>query len=93
MFRLCSFRLDRILKNVVAYRTGKKCLYKASDSGATVSSYKVLPKGDEDALKNAVATVGPISVAIDASRSTFHFYKKGMYYDPSKFDSHSQWDF
>merc|ERR1711890_131277 len=32
-------------------------------------------------LQKAVATVGPVSVGIDASRPTFHFYKKGVYHD------------
>merc|ERR1712243_177904 len=38
-------------------------------------------KGSEADLQKAVATVGPISVGIDASRPTFHFYKKGVYHD------------
>ena len=32
-------------------------------------------------LQKAVGTIGPISVAIDASRPTFHFYKRGVYHD------------
>ena len=28
-----------------------------------------------------MGTVGPISVAIDVSRPTFHFYKKVVYHD------------
>ena len=56
-------------------KTGRKCLFKPEDVGATLKSYKTIPQGDENALKNAVATVGPISVAIDASKQTFHFYR------------------
>ena len=63
-------------------RTGKKCLFKEADVGATLESYKRLPQGDEDALQKAVSSQGPISVAIDASRRSFHFYKEGTYYEP-----------
>ena len=56
-----------------------RCQFKAPNVGATVTGFTDIPKGDENALKTAVATVGPISVAIDASHFTFQFYHKGVY--------------
>uniref|UniRef100_A0A8B9LJW2 Cathepsin L.1 n=1 Tax=Astyanax mexicanus TaxID=7994 RepID=A0A8B9LJW2_ASTMX len=49
---------------------------------ATCSGFKSLPKGDENALKNAVASIGPISVLIDTSKHTFQLYKSGVYDEP-----------
>ncbi|KAK4305484.1 hypothetical protein Pmani_022614 [Petrolisthes manimaculis] len=60
-----------------------KCRYNPDNSGATVSGFVDVKRNDESELKKAVANVGPISVAIDASRPTFHFYHDGIYYDPS----------
>ncbi|KAJ8398427.1 hypothetical protein AAFF_G00426820 [Aldrovandia affinis] len=60
-----------------------QCEYDASESAANCSNYRFLPKGDEMALKCALATVGPISVAIDAGQHRFHFYRSGVYHDPT----------
>ena len=49
-----------------------------------------IPK-QEKALK-AVATVGPISVGIDAGQDTFRFYKDGNYYDPECSSEHLHHD-
>ncbi|XP_047495174.1 procathepsin L-like [Penaeus chinensis] len=59
------------------------CRFNASNIGATDTGFVDVEHGSESALKKAVATIGPISVAIDASRPTFHFYHDGVYSDES----------
>lgn len=58
-----------------------KCQYDSKYRAATCSSYVELPFGSEEALKEAVANKGPVSVAIDASHPSFFLYKSGVYYD------------
>jgi cathepsin L len=56
-----------------------KCRYKAEDKGASDTGFVDVTSGDESKLQEAVATVGPVSVAIDASNPSFQSYKKGIY--------------
>ncbi|XP_077486542.1 cathepsin L-like peptidase [Amblyomma americanum] len=60
----------------------QNCTFKKKDVGATCTGYKEIKEGSEADLKMAVATVGPISVAIDATHESFHSYKRGVYYEP-----------
>jgi len=59
------------------------CRYSASNIGATLSSFKDVTSGSESALTSAIMSIGPISVAIDASHSSFQFYTSGVYYEPN----------
>ena len=57
------------------------CRYNPAKSGATVSGYVSIKSGSEDDLKAAVATIGPISVAIDSNHTSFQLYNKSEIYD------------
>lgn len=55
------------------------CRFNISTVGATDTGFIRVKTGSEEALKLAVATVGPISVAIDSSRESFQMYTAGVY--------------
>ena len=44
-----------------------------------ITGYANIPYGDEEAIKVAVATYGPVTIAIDASEWGFAYYSHGIY--------------
>lgn len=61
---------------IILFQNGR-CKYQPSSSGSNCTGYVDLPNGNELKLQAAVATIGPISVGIDASHASFMNYKGG----------------
>ncbi|XP_052088272.1 procathepsin L-like [Mytilus californianus] len=58
------------------------CRYTKSNIGATITGHMMIKQGDENQLKEAVATVGPVSACIDVDEN-FQLYKRGVFNNPS----------
>jgi len=58
------------------------CKFKPADIGSTITGYTNIASGSEADLV-AKITEGPVSVAIDASHSSFQLYSSGVYYEPA----------
>ncbi|KAL8177824.1 UNVERIFIED_CONTAM: hypothetical protein K2H54_020381 [Gekko kuhli] len=60
-------------------KEGFSCHYNPQERAANCTSLVAVQRGSEAALQQAVATVGPVSVAVDAHNFPFHFYKSGIF--------------
>ena len=67
------------------YRDGKLglCIDTQCKVVANITGYRYTAFGDENNLKEAVGLIGPVSVTVDASVSSFQLYESGIYYEPS----------
>ncbi|KAK8719512.1 hypothetical protein OTU49_014017, partial [Cherax quadricarinatus] len=64
------------------YAVDMSCRYNSNSVAATLRNYVDIPQGSESSLLSASASVGPISVAIDASNYSFQLYYS-VYYESS----------
>jgi len=60
-----------------------QCRFNKKKAVVTDKGHVDIKRGSESALQQAVATIGPISVAIDASHMSFQSYNGGVYYEPA----------
>ncbi|RXG68596.1 Cathepsin L1 [Armadillidium vulgare] len=57
------------------------CQFDEANAHCSCSGYVTIAPGDEDELLAAIATVGPVAAAIDASQYSFQLYVSGVYYE------------
>lgn len=58
------------------------CRFDPANVGSECIAHMEIAPGNEVALKQAVATVGPVAAGIDGAQHSFQFYKSGYYFEP-----------
>ena len=67
------------LLNYFLFIQNGQCVYDVTKVVANLTGCVDIPEGSESDLQDAVAKVGPVSVAIDASHISFQLYAGGSY--------------
>lgn len=63
--------------------TTKDGLCQFNNSNAIkITGHNKMPSGDEDQLKEAIASIGPISIQMDADHNSLYHYSSGVYLEP-----------
>lgn len=55
------------------------CRFNEKTIGATLTDFVRLPSGNEEILKEVVATIGPVATAIDTSDEHYRSFKSGVF--------------
>lgn len=58
------------------------CRFNPDAIGAKVITHRLVPPFDENFLSSILASIGPISIAVDASHYSFQMYEGGIYNEP-----------
>ena len=66
-----------------SFNVQQTCKYDASKVVARCKGGVSIKVGDENSLTAALANIGPVAIAVDASQSSFQFYAGGIYYEPN----------
>lgn len=65
------------------YRMINEMCRNVSGSRVQITGYVNITANDEQAMAQAIASVGPVAISIDASQRAFSFYKSGVFYAPA----------
>lgn len=58
-----------------------KCSYRSNIKGADMKAFAVIEPGDEQKMKEVIATLGPLACSMNAGVESFVLYKEGIYDD------------